>query len=138
MLVVKTKLKEIEGKGISLFSNQQIKKDGLVYQFDPKIDLFFEFEDIPNCAPLVAFLEKHAISINKTSCVINADYTKFINHSKTPNTRVIKNDKVILELRANRNIKKNEELTMNYYTVEEKLNFVPLEDKDFNLTALPF
>jgi SET domain-containing protein len=128
MLVVKTKLKEVKKKGISLFLDEDVKKDELIYKFNSKVDLIFEHKDVPNCDPFIAFLEKHAIAINRTSFVINLDYTKFINHSKSPNVRVIKRQNILVELRANKNIKKGEEITINYYDLENELNFTPCEE----------
>ena len=84
MLKLKTYLKEVPGKGIGLFADQDIKKDQLVSKFEfPDIaitvDKFVELDELTqDHFYYYGWLESNVVHLS-------ADNDKFTNHSKDPN-----------------------------------------------------
>ena len=119
MLVVKTKLKQIKGKGIGLIADQKIKKGQTVWVYDPIIDIKIPKKDIPTKA--MEFFETYGVDTGKKYLFLNTDNARFINHSKNPNTKNLGHFKDNIAIR---DIKPNEEITIDYNTIDvNKLDF---------------
>ena len=109
MLTVKTKLKEIPGKGIGLIADQEIKKGQTVWTYNPLIDITIKKKDIPKESK--DFFETYSIDQGGDVLFFNIDNARFVNHSKDPNTKNLglKKDNI-----ATREIHKGEEITIDY------------------------
>ncbi len=83
MLLVKTKLKEVKGKGIGLIANQKISKGQIVYTRNSIIDIWIKKKDIPKEAE--DFFKMYSVDKGGDSVLINIDNYRFLNHSDTPN-----------------------------------------------------
>jgi len=63
MLVVKTKLKKIPGKGMGLIVDQKLKKGQIVWRYNALIDIQIKKKDVPKEAK--EFFDKYAVDIDK-------------------------------------------------------------------------
>jgi uncharacterized protein len=98
------KLAYVEGKGLGVFANRNFKKGETVIQFKA---------DIVSAAQATA--EAVQIDIDKFIDTKWLVPEAFINHSCSANMKI---DLENFQYVAIRNIKKNEELTYNYFTTE--------------------
>lgn len=113
MLTVKTKLKEIPGKGIGLIADQKIKKGQTVWTYNPIIDIKIKKKDIPKEAK--AFFDTYAVDQGGDYLFLNTDNARFINHSKKSNTKNLGPFKDNIALH---DIHKGEEITIDYDTID--------------------
>lgn len=113
MLTVKTKLKEIPGKGIGLIANQEIRKGQTIWTYNPLIDIKIKKKDIPKEAK--EFFDTYAVDQGGDYIVINTDNARFTNHSKNPNIKSLGHFKDNIALR---DIHKGEELTIDYDEID--------------------
>ena len=113
MLTVRTRLKEIRGKGICLIADQEIKKGQVVWTYNPLIDIKIKKKDIPEEAR--EFLHKYAVDMGGDCLYLNVDNARFINHSKNPNTKSLGGLKDNIALR---DIHKGEEITIDYDEID--------------------
>lgn len=110
------KLIYVHGKGMSLFANQNFKKN------DKIIPITYEFvRTIDKATP-----ESIQIDNNKFVDTKRLQADDFINHSCDPNARIDFKKLIFIALR---DIHKNEEITYNYLTTEydlviDKLDFI--------------
>ena len=112
MLIVKTRLGLSKIHGIGLFADQNIPKGTMVWEFDSLIDIYIPKSNLKKI-PLSSqeqllryiFLDK----IRK-KYLLCGDDARFFNHSDKPNC----DDGIDNITIAIRNIKKGEELTVNY------------------------
>ncbi|MFA6296533.1 MAG: SET domain-containing protein-lysine N-methyltransferase [Patescibacteria group bacterium] len=109
MLVVKTRLKEINGKGIGLIADQEIKKGQSVWVFNSVIDIKVNKKDIPKNAE--EFFDTYAVDNGEDYVYLDTDNARFINHSENPNTKSLGQFKDTI---AVRNIYFGEEITIDY------------------------
>lgn len=124
-MIIKTSLKESKGKGIGLFSEENIKKGKVIWVFNPIVDIIINKKDIPKKAK--EFYDIYSVDYGKDKLMINTDNARFINHSKNPNIKSLGKKK---ENIAIKNIKKGEEITMNYEELEKNtINFKNIEIK---------
>lgn len=118
MITIKTSLKEFRGKGIGLVSEQFVKKGQIVWVFNSKIDICFNKKEIPE--ELSNFFDTYGVEY-KEKIFLSIDNARFINHSKNPNTKSLG---LFKENIAIRDIKRGEEITIDYETLEDKpVNF---------------
>jgi SET domain-containing protein len=113
MLTVKTKLKEVRGKGIGLKADQEIKKEKTVWTYDPIIDIKIRKKDIPKRAK--EFFDTYAVDRSGDYLFLNTDNARFINHSKNPNTKSLghlKDNIAICDIHS------GEEITINYNEID--------------------
>jgi SET domain-containing protein len=115
MLVVKTKLKDIPGKGIGLIADQEIKKGQKVWVYHPVVDIRVKKKDIPEEAK--KFFNTYAVDDGLDYLELNIDNARFINHSKNPNTRNLGPHECNIALR---DIHKGEEITIDYDKIDVK------------------
>ncbi len=113
MLVIKTKLKEISGKGIGLIANQEIKKGDKIWVYNPVIDFKILKKNIPE--EMTEFFHIYACDYGKDYIYFNSDNARFINHSETPNITSLGElgDDIAL-----RDIHVGEEITINYKEID--------------------
>ncbi|MEK6917736.1 MAG: SET domain-containing protein [Nanoarchaeota archaeon] len=121
MLLVKTYLGKSKIHGLGLFAGEFIPKGKLVWEFVPGFDFMIkdkDFKKLPDVAKSFVlhfgYYEK-----NEKRHVINPDNARFFNHSKNPNVIDLTKTKSI----AKRNIKKDEELTCNYFDFDDEAGF---------------
>jgi len=122
MLIVKTYLKEVKGKGIGLFSGQKIKKDEIVWQEDNLIDRTFSHEVIENLPQILRdFFEKYASFQADGTIYLCGDNARFFNHSYSPNClSILDSDGIVIKnIAARGDIEENEELTIDYRMEDE-------------------
>lgn len=125
MLIVKTSLKEFKGKGIGLVAEQNIKKGEAVWVYNPIIDITVKEKDIPKEAK--EFFRNYAIK-KRGVYLLNTDNGRFMNHSSNPNTKNIEHPRDIIV--AIRDIKKGEEITIDYEEIEGPVDFEDVEEED--------
>lgn len=116
MLCVKTKLKESKINGIGLFADQEISKNTIVWHFNDGLS-YNEYtkEEWDNLR--IKLNPESFRQISKYAYVlkgedthnIDLDDARFINHSTNPNTLIVKRNLIAIK-----DIKKEEEITMNY------------------------
>ncbi|MFH1063443.1 MAG: SET domain-containing protein [Candidatus Woesearchaeota archaeon] len=113
MLTVKTKLKEIPGKGIGLIADQDIKKGQTIWKYHPLIDIKVNEKDIPEEAK--GFFDTYSVDIGGDELFLNTDNARFINHSDNPNTKSLGHLKDNIALR---DINNGEEITIDYTKID--------------------
>lgn len=128
MYLTKISVKDstIEGKGV--FSLEDIKKDSVVWKFDPTHDKFLspsEFEkldaDSKTALLRVAYLSEKS---NRYIYPPEEDPARFTNHSETNNLSVVSDESISEEpiFVANRDIQAGEELMVNYTEFDTQPN----------------
>lgn len=137
MIVVKTKLDRSLISGIGLFADQNIMKGDLIW----KMTSISSFQISPDRYKELSQIEKDFI-IQKDyywmdddgNYLIPLDDSRFVNHSNDPN--IIEQDENSCV--ASRNIKQNEELTIDYKILIPKELWEPymIEDKEETKTQM--
>ncbi len=113
MLVIKTRLREIKGKGIGLVADQEIAQGESTWTFNSVIDI-----RIPkNAVPIHAknFLDTYSVDQGTDTLFLCIDNARFTNHSDNPNTRSLGIDKDNV---ATRDIHVGEEITIDYNEID--------------------
>jgi SET domain-containing protein len=119
MLLIKTKLKEIQGKGIGLIADQEIKKGKAVWTYNSFIDIKIKKKDIPQEAK--EFFDTYAVDNGGDNLFLNTDNARFINHSKEPNIKSLGHLKDNISIC---DIHKGEEITIDYNEIDvNQVNF---------------
>lgn len=121
MLIVKTKLREFPKKGIGLVADENIKKEQAIWTFNPLVDIKIMNKNIPR--EMREFYDKYAIR-RKNYFYLNSDNARFINHSKKPNIKSLGKEKDNIALR---DIKRGEEITIDYEEIEGPIDFKDCE-----------
>ena len=118
MLKVKTYLDKSPINGIGLFADEVINKGTIIWNYDPYFDKKFHENEIQFFDKIIeAYLLKYTYKDGKMF-VLCCDNAKYMNHSLTPNTVNGIGDTTI----ASRDIKVGEELTCNYYEIDDDVN----------------
>jgi SET domain-containing protein len=119
MIVVKTKLDKSLISGIGLFANQDILKGDLTW----KMTSISVFKITPDQYKELSQIEKDFIVEkdyywldDQGNYSIPIDDSRFVNHSNDPNIIELDENHCV----ASRNIKQNEELTIDYKTLIPK------------------
>ncbi|MEI6850605.1 MAG: SET domain-containing protein-lysine N-methyltransferase [Candidatus Saccharibacteria bacterium] len=119
MIHIKYNLKSSKLHGIGLFSNQDIKKDGIIYTASPLLDLDITEEQFQtlNDSEKSEIIYWGFFDEPSKKWHVDFDVSKFINHSNNPTvTQDDSHDEAYLI--AINDIKKGEELTQNYLEFE--------------------
>ena len=116
MLIVKTTLKEIPGKGIGLIADQEIRKGRTVFSYNPAIDIKIYKGSVPEEAK--EFFETYALRINRYY-YLNMDNARFINHSEYPNTKNLGLHTINI---ATKHIFIGDEITIDYRELEPEFD----------------
>ena len=115
MLLVDTYLDKSTINGIGLFAKQTIPKGTVIWKFHHRFDIQVHKDNLPFISPdIVKFIDTYAYVQNRV-CHICLDNARFMNHSSTPNTSDIDGNTV-----ANKDISANEEITCNYYEIDDE------------------
>lgn len=125
MLHVKTIVGTSPIAGIGLFTDQDIFKGTIVWLFQKGFDLKLDPKAISNF-PEVAqdYLSTYAYASKQSGLLIcPMDNGRFLNHSTNPNLDVIFKDGVAEDINiANRDIKKGQELTIDYQMFDSEFS----------------
>jgi len=126
MYLTKVSVRESKISGKGVFSLEDIKKDSIVWKFEPthdkslSIEEFDKLDDVSKTNLLrVAYLSSIT---NRWIYPPDGDSALFTNHSEANNLSVVF-DKSISEepvFKANRDIKVGEELTVNYLEFDNR------------------
>ena len=110
MLLIKTYLKEVENKGIGLFTAIDLPIDYPIHVVEPRFNKVYSKDEIGEFGPIqLDFYNTYMIHLPDGSAVLDLDNTRFINHSYAPN--LVYNLETIKTCRV---IKAGEELTLDY------------------------
>ena len=118
---MKTYLAPSTIEGIGLFAGQDIQKGTITWKFAPGFDLSFSKEEVGDMPPLTQqFTKKYSVlSMVSGKYVLCNDDARFTNHSASPNLEsVIVEGEIEKIARANREIEKGEELTIDYRSID--------------------
>jgi SET domain-containing protein len=118
MLLVPTKLGLSQIHGIGLFAQEPIRKDTVVWRFDPVIDTLISAEGLSGlAAPAREQIESYVYLDNRTGeHILCGDDARFFNHSVDPN--VIDDGLDPYRCVAARDIDTGEELTQDYFSFD--------------------
>jgi SET domain-containing protein len=122
MLLVKTYVAPSKIQGQGLFAAQDIKKGTITWRFNPEIDKEYSIKEFESLSGEEKLLVKHSAVLSKISnkYILSSDNTKFTNHSSDPNLgAVIEEGQIEMVAKAKRDIKKDEELTIDYRTIDK-------------------
>jgi SET domain-containing protein len=116
MLKVKTYIDKSPIHGIGLFADEDIPKGTLVWEFSDGYDISLSrFGDLITKIQR-DFLVKYSFFDKQLHFwILSADDDRFTNHSEDPNTIPLDNGKMV----AARDIKSGEEITANYYEIDD-------------------
>ena len=119
-MTIPTFVAESKIHGMGVFTAVDIKKDTIVWQFNPMVDQKFSYDEYfgilnsltyGNCNKIKSLTYRE-----NNRWVLCGDNAKFFNHSETPNCK----DGIGLSYTiADRDIKAGEELTANYKDLDE-------------------
>lgn len=122
MLLIKTHLAPSNIEGVGLFARQNIKKGTVTWKYTPEFDSSFETKRIKEMPKLLQdfILNYSSLSMVTDKYILGNDNVRFTNHSSKPNLESV-NVKGEIEkvARAKRDIKKGEELTIDYRTFDK-------------------
>ena len=118
MLLVKASLRPSVINNIGLFADEEIPKGTITWKFDPKFDIYFTVEEFGKMTSQQQEFLQHFSSLSKKTgkYILSVDDSRFANHSEKRNNIDIYDIAGDPEYaaRANRTIKKDEELLVNY------------------------
>ena len=123
MLLVKTYLAPSKIEGIGLFAGQNIKKGETTWEYTSGFDSSFEERSIKNMPSILQdFIYNYAsLSMISNKYILGNDNVRFTNHSSKPNLESVKIKGEVEKIaRAKRDIKKGEELTIDYRTFDRE------------------
>ncbi len=122
MLLVKTKVALSKIHGLGLFADQPIRKGTVVWKFQKGFDLKIHKEKLKLLSAPVKrrFLQLTYFNKKRGEYILDFDDARFVNHSEKPNIIDSGGDSDAI---AARNIKKGEELTMNYRSFDADYHF---------------
>ncbi len=115
MLCIETYLKKTEDRGIGVFSKNLVKKGTITWEFKEGFDLKVHKDKLIHLNTVQKeFIDKHFYR-NDDYYISSCDYSIFQNHSKTPNSVDLDEDKMI----AARDILPDEEILVDYSNFDE-------------------
>ena len=122
MMRVKTYVAPSPIAGLGLFAGEDIKKGTETWRYLPLVDSKLDPSDFEKLDPLSQEFIKKYCGLSKTTgkYIIYGDDTRFCNHSKNANVAIstVKFDDEYNSI-AIRDIKKGEELTIDYQTIDQ-------------------
>lgn len=116
MIIIETYLKEVEGKGISLFALQPISKGTIWWVRDESFDKIITNEQYNKYNFLIKrIIQKYGFLEHTGNWYMCVDNSKFTNHSDNPNSKNTINEKgELISSYAFKDIGANEEITCDY------------------------
>lgn len=116
MFVIPTELRQSPVHGVGVFLLVPVKKDALVWRFDPRLDQVIPdhaIENLPEAARRYILI--HAPwHQGSRAYVLSGDNARYTNHSMLPNTYSVDKD-CFAESYAARDLEIGEEITTNYF-----------------------
>ncbi len=116
MLLIKTFLKEVPGKGMGLFTDEDLQAGQVWWQWDPELDLiirskqYIELEEIKR-----VFVKKYGVKSEIGDYWLYTDNARFCNHADDPNSIGFEEQSgVDTKIKVLKAIKRGEELTLDY------------------------
>ena len=132
MLTVKTRLLPVEGKGLGLFADEEIRPGQAWWIADENFDRVFSPGEVERAEPLTrAFLDKFATLEPDGTTYLSVDDARFTNHADTPNSRATKHPTTgaVLSMEAVAAISAGQEITCDYREIccacAKDLGFTP-------------
>jgi hypothetical protein len=125
MLLVKTIIKNSAIAGTGLFADEDIPRGTKIWIFKEGVDLKISKKQLARRSTLVQSHTRTYAYFSKTTnkYVLPTDNARFMNHSFNPNVDVIFNEESDEDINiAARNIKKGEELTINYEKFDQEFS----------------
>jgi len=124
MLLVKTFIDRSSINGIGLFADEDIPKGKVIWDYTIGLDKTWSVHVVKNMpdSKMKEFLLKYAYldnGIGIPQYVLCVDDARFMNHSDNPNTSNGEKGVLMDTTIANCDIKKGEELTCNYYEIDD-------------------
>lgn len=120
--MVKTYLDKSPINGIGLFANQFIEKGTIIWKFTIFVDRTYSKHIVVNMeeCDMKDFIKKYSYLDNDTwpHYVLCVDDARFMNHAENSNTSNGENKTTI----ANRDIEIGEEITCNYFEIDDEAN----------------
>jgi len=118
ILTINTYLKEVQGKGIGLFSTENVKKDTIIAINYPGSYNIFK-RDMFHTYPLhlQGFLEVYGVFKDDGNIYVDIDNLRFTNHSNKPNIGCF--DEYCIAIK---DINKDEEITCDYYEIDDHIS----------------
>jgi SET domain-containing protein len=125
MLLVKTVIKPSSIEGVGVFADEFIAKGTTTWEFDPSFDRIFSKEEFAAFPDYIQkFLQTYAYQSKITGgYVLDSDNGRFTNHSDTPNLGKVPVEGKEAYTVALRDIRKGEELTLDYRVFPEGIDF---------------
>ena len=123
MLLVKTYLASSKIHGIGLFAGQNIKKGKKTLGYTAGFDSALNPQKVKRMPQsLRDFIYTYAsLSMTSHKYILGNDNVRFTNHSTSPNLEAVKIKGEVEKIaRAKRDIKKGEELTIDYRTFDKE------------------
>jgi uncharacterized protein len=121
IMLVKAIVKESAIEGVGIFADEDIKAGTVVWRYVEPIDQKFSTERIAQMpAILQDYLQRYGYDVPQTDLIIHCgDNARFMNHADNPNTLAnYSDDLTIFEDVAARDIKRGEEFTCRYFSVD--------------------
>ena len=117
MMMVETEIKPSAIHGLGVFLTQPVKKGGLIWRFDSRIDRIYAPEEI---ASLPEHVQRYLLTYSTWHAgvgvyVLCGDNGRYFNHSDRPST--VSDAISFGEDRAVRDLAAGEELTSDYATI---------------------
>lgn len=128
MLKIKTYIKDVEGKGVGLFSTESLPL-GKVWHIDElEFDKEYSLDFVKENGLLDYFYHYATFNKEKNSFYLCSDNARFINHSDTPNTWYDKENGHCVTTKV---IEAGEEITCDYRNIcdDSKYNGFDFEVK---------
>ena len=121
-MCVKSKIGPSKIQGIGLFADEFISKGTVIFRFVLGFDLKFSAKEMKKLPPQTRkYLKKYTwLSKKSGKYCFSLDNNRYINHSRNPNalSKYYKNEEEVVT-KAIKNIKKGEEITEDYRTLEK-------------------
>ena len=124
MFVVRVELRQSKIHGLGCFAVEPIRKNQLVWRFDPRLDIMIPLDKYDSFSPPVQEMLQHLTYTEEWDgvdyLVLCGDHARFMNHSSDPN---VFDSEDMLEDFACRDIVAGEELTCNYFAFDKDAAF---------------
>ncbi len=116
MLIIKTFLREIPGKGIGLFADEDLNAGQIWWVWNDEIDQVVHsdtYESLDEAGR--KFVKKYGVKSEQGEYWLYADHARFCNHSDNPNSEGIDPQfGVDRKIKTIQPVKAGEELTLDY------------------------
>ncbi len=125
MQLIKTIVKQSDIEGLGVFADQDIPKGTITWRFNPKLDLTLSREEVEKLPePAKSYILHFGyLAVDTDQYILPFDNDRFSNHSDNPNTEVSDTIQDFGEyaMVASRDIKKGEEITVNYEDIDQDI-----------------